>query len=70
MPILREELTTFVRTHNAHPIRAQKNRSQHIPGVPNELYLHGQEGLTVNEQVLQALQGALPDYGIVVLRAE
>jgi hypothetical protein len=68
MPLLREELNTFVRTHNAHPIRAQKNRSQHVPGVPDELYRtkkYEQHGFTVNMQVLSALQGALPDYGII-----
>jgi hypothetical protein len=58
MPLLRQELNTFVRTHNAHPIRAQKNRLQHVPGVPDELYRteeYEQHGFTVNMQVLNAL---------------
>ena len=73
MPLLRDELNSFVRTHNAHPIRAQKNRSQHVPGVPDELYRtkeYEQRGFTVNRQVLNALQGALPDYGKIFPEAE
>jgi hypothetical protein len=66
MPLLRDELETFVRTHNAHPIRAQKNRSQHVPGVPEELFRHEQYGFAINEQVLTAMQATLPDYGIVL----
>jgi hypothetical protein len=38
MPIIRSELQAFVDTHNAHPIRAQRNRAHHVAGVPNELY--------------------------------
>src|SRR5205085_1219184 len=38
MPILRDELKSFVDTHNAHRIRAQPNRSNHVAGVPDELY--------------------------------
>jgi hypothetical protein len=67
MPLLREELIAFVRTHNTHPIRSQKNRSQHIPGVPDELYRsqeYEQQSFAVNEYVLNALQRVLPDYGI------
>lgn len=63
MPILRRELTAFVSTHNTHPIRAQKNRSQHVPGVPNELYRHQQYSIPVNNEVLAALQATLPEYG-------
>jgi hypothetical protein len=37
MPIIREHLSAFVETHNAHPIRKQ-NRRYHVPGVPDELY--------------------------------
>jgi len=66
MPILREELMTFVRTHNAHPIRAQKNRSLHIPGIPEKLYRHEQYGFAVNEHVLAAMQATLPNYGITL----
>jgi hypothetical protein len=63
MPLLRKELTAFVNTHNAHPIRAQKNRSQHVPGVPDELYRHQQHGFEANNEVLTALQATLPEYG-------
>jgi hypothetical protein len=70
---LREELTAFVRTHNAHPIRSQKSRSQHVSGVPDELYRsheYKQQGFAVIEHVLNALQGALPEYGIIFPRAK
>jgi hypothetical protein len=73
MPLLREELTAFVRTHNTHPIRLQKNCLQHVPGVPDKLYRsyeYEQQGFAVNEHVLNALQGALLDYGIIFFRAE
>jgi hypothetical protein len=71
MPILREELTAFVRIHNAHPIRAQRNRSQHVPGVPDDLYQAGeQHGFAVNEEVLSAMQTTLPHHGIVFSMAE
>lgn len=64
MPILREELTTFVNVHNAHPIRAQKNRAHHVPGIPTELYRSGQQqGFPANRQVLDSLESAIPNYG-------
>ena len=64
MPILRQELQTFIDTHNAHPIRAQRNRSLHVPGVPDELYRQQPDhGFAVNNEVLTALQATLPDYG-------
>jgi hypothetical protein len=72
MPFLREELNAFVRIHNAHPIRAQKNRSQHVPSVPDELYRtkeYEQHGFTVNKEIPNALQGALPDYGIILSKS-
>jgi hypothetical protein len=54
MPILREELTMCVNMHNAHPIRAQKNRAQHLAGAPNELYRSGpgqQQGFKSYQEV-------------------
>jgi hypothetical protein len=67
MPILREELTTFVNVHNAHPIRAQKNRAQHLAGAPNELYRSRpgqQQGFKPCQEVLAALESAIPVYGL------
>jgi hypothetical protein len=64
MPILRDELNAFVSTWNAHRIRAQPNRSQHVAGVPNELYRTGQQhGFVPDNEVLSALESALPEYG-------
>jgi hypothetical protein len=64
MPILRDELVSFVGTWNAHKIRAQPNRSHHVPGVPDELYRTGQqEGFVPDLEVLSALESQLLDYG-------
>jgi hypothetical protein len=64
MPILRYELNTFVDVHNAHPIRKQKNRANHVPGVPTDLYRSGQQqGFPASQQVLDSLESAIPDYG-------
>ena len=38
MPILRAEITTYVETWNEHRIRPQRQRPNHVPGVPNQLY--------------------------------
>ena len=64
MPILRDELNAFVSTWNGHRIRAQSNRSQHIAGVPDELYRTGpQHGFLPDDKVLTALESTLPRYG-------
>jgi len=38
VPILRDEIATFVETWNEHRIRSQRNRPNHVAGIPNELY--------------------------------
>jgi hypothetical protein len=38
LPLLRHEIDTYVRIHNAHHIRVQEKREHHVPGIPNELY--------------------------------
>jgi len=38
VPILRDEIATFVETWNEHRIRSQRNRANHVAGIPNELY--------------------------------
>ena len=64
MPILWDELNAFVSTWNAHRIRAQLNRSQHVAGVPDELYRIGeQHGFLPDSKVLSALESTLPKYG-------
>jgi hypothetical protein len=63
MPILRAELTAFASTHNAHRIRAQRNRLQHISGVFKELYRFGlQHGFNVDRKVLAVMQQTLSAY--------
>jgi hypothetical protein len=64
MPILRDELKSFVSTYNAHRIRAQPKRSHYVAVVPDELYRTGQQhGFTPDNEVLSALESALPEYG-------
>jgi hypothetical protein len=64
MPILRGELKSFVSIYNVHRIRAQPKRSHHVAGVPDELYRTGQQhGVVPNNEVLLALESALPKYG-------
>jgi hypothetical protein len=38
MPILRQEINSFVQTWNDHRIRKQGKLANHVPGVPNQLY--------------------------------
>jgi hypothetical protein len=67
MSILREELITFVNVHNAHLIRAQKNRAQYLAGVPDELYRSGpgqQQEFKPCQEVLAALKSVIPVYDL------
>jgi hypothetical protein len=36
--ILRSEINTYVETWNEHKIRPQRQRANHVAGIPNELY--------------------------------
>lgn len=38
MPILRAEIATYVETWNEYRIQPQRQRHNHVPGVPNQLY--------------------------------
>lgn len=38
MPILQDELKSFISIHNAHRIRVQPKRSHHVASVPDDLY--------------------------------
>jgi len=44
MPILRHKIYSFADTHNAHKIRAQPKRLNHIHDIPNDLYNERQGG--------------------------
>jgi hypothetical protein len=37
MPILQDIISDWVEDHNAAPIRPQRLRSLHVPGIPNDL---------------------------------
>ena len=38
LPIVQKEIFEWVADHNANPIRPQRERTKHVPGIPNELY--------------------------------
>jgi hypothetical protein len=63
MFILRNELRGFVKNHNAHHIRADHKRPDHVHGRPNELYrnrpMGGVHGFTPDLELLQDLQEKL-----------
>jgi hypothetical protein len=52
MPIIRQELVTFMDTHNTYFIRRHRKRAHHVAGVPNKLYRSPNYGFTVDQEVL------------------
>jgi hypothetical protein len=64
MPLVREELNQFVLDKNAHPIRRQKNRSYHVPGIPNKLYEEGQHhGFPVHLPTVHEWESQISTFG-------
>lgn len=65
MPIIRAELHAFVDTHNAHPIRKQRNRDHHVAGAPNELYRNPtrQCGFALDHDTLNEWESRVNLYG-------
>jgi len=65
MPIIRAELHAFVDTHNAHPIRKQRNRDHHVAGAPNELYRDPtrQCGFALDYDTLNEWESRVNPYG-------
>ena len=67
VPILRHELQRYVKTHNSHSIRPQKQRANHIPGIPDDLYLTSPEaercGFQPNQTLLSHLEEAVSYVG-------
>lgn len=60
MPLVRQEIQSFVKVWNSHRIRKQSQRSQSINGKPYMLYFYPQDGIQdyripPNETVLQDL---------------
>ena len=68
IPILRHEISRYVDTHNAHRIRKQKNRPNHIHGIPNELYKTAatardkRYGFEANQRILNDLRATTAAY--------
>ncbi|KAL4958603.1 uncharacterized protein BDV14DRAFT_206546 [Aspergillus stella-maris] len=61
MPVLRLEITSFVRTWNNHPIRVQKNRPHLVSGKPFMNFNYPKNGvlnygLEFDENLLSSLQ--------------
>lgn len=69
MPIIRSEIITYVETWNAHRIRPQKQRPNHIAGIQNELYtdhLLPCYGWVPNIEILSQLNETVKDVGKLV----
>jgi hypothetical protein len=68
VPILRQEINTYVETWNEHRIRPQLERANHIAGRPNELYFDPsipRHGWRPDPELLTQLKEAVNDFGIV-----
>lgn len=65
-PIICSEIKTYVDVWNAHRIRPQRDRPNHRPGIPNELYMDEavrKFGWTPNSDLLLKLEEAVSDVG-------
>jgi hypothetical protein len=70
MPVLRIEITSFVRTWNCHSIRKQKNRPHLIYGKPYMNYNYPPEGITnfgikIDQDFRQGLQDEIQDWSML-----
>lgn len=66
VPIIRSEISTYVEIWNAHRIRPQKQRGNHIAGIPNELYMDSslpRYGWIPNLEFLSQLDEAVKNVG-------
>ena len=66
VPILRDEITTFVETWNEHRIRPHRDRANHVAGIPNELYTDNaarRYGWTPDAGFLEQLSETVKDFG-------
>ena len=71
MPLVRAELAAYVASHNEYPIRRQKNRPYHVPGVPNNLYEQPpyatQCGFPIDEDIIREWQPHSTQFGRLIL---
>jgi hypothetical protein len=68
MPILRIEITSFVRTWNNHSIRKQKLRPHIVHGKPYMNYNYPADGvqnygIIYDQNLLQTLQDEVKEWG-------
>jgi hypothetical protein len=68
MPILQDVISDWVDDHNAAPIRPQRLRSLHVPGIPNDLYRGSpntpKRGFDFDRDLHTELEKQVLDYGI------
>ena len=65
MPILRREVTAFVKTHNTLLIRPQHDLSHHVSGVPNDLYANVESyGYDADPDLLHRLSQSVNSYDL------
>ena len=70
VPILRQEIATYVDTWNEHRIRSQSGRPNHIAGRPNELYFDTSTpryGWQPNPELLSQLKEAVSGFSIATM---
>jgi hypothetical protein len=66
VPILRDEISTFVETWNEHRIRFDRDRLNHVAGIPNELYTNDTTprfGWVPDAQFLSQLSETVTGFG-------
>jgi len=67
MPILQDVISDWVEDHNAAPIRPQRHRSLHVPGIPNDLYRGSpnapKHGFDFDRDLHSELERQVLDYG-------
>ena len=67
IPIIRDEIFNWVADRNATPIRPQRHRSQHVPGIPNDLYRGSEnaprQGFTFDQDLHTELEDNVAEYG-------
>jgi hypothetical protein len=68
MPILRHEIHEFLLDKNEYPTRKQKERANHVAGIPNQLYEehdHG-NGFPIHLETLQTWEATITGFGTVM----
>jgi len=74
IPIIRGEVFDWVADKNATPIRPQRQRSQHVPGIPNDLYRGSddapRQGFDFDLDLHAELEANVIDYGTYAMQPQ